>query len=108
MLADELVTGREVEDDIGSCQGQIVAGRNRCPDILTDLDTELHAITRHKELGLGTDVDGAASKEDICGIQVLGRGKPTLLIELTIVGQVGLGNDTHDATTLNDYCTIIK
>ena len=108
VLANELVAGREVEDDIGSCQGQIVAGRNGCPNILADLDTELHAITRHKQLGFGTDMDGAACKEDICRIQVLGRGKPTLLIELTVVGQIGLGDDTHDATTLNDDCAIIK
>ena len=107
VLSNKLVAGREVEDDISSCQSQIVAGRNRCPDILTDLDTKLHTIASHKDLGFSTHVDRATCKVDISRIQILSRSKPTLLIKLTIVGQIGLGDDTHDDTTLNHYCTII-
>ena len=67
----------------------------------------LHAVACHKELGLGTDVNRSSCIEDICRIQILSRGKPTLLVELTIVGEVCLGDNPHDATTLNDYCAII-
>ena len=42
----------------------------------------------------------------MCGAQVLGRGKPALLIELAVVGQVGLGYNAEELSFLDDNRTI--
>ena len=62
MLADELVAGREVEDDVGTRQSEVVAGRYRSPDVFAYLHTELHAVGCHKQFGVSADIDESASK----------------------------------------------
>ena len=52
MLTDQLVAGGEVQDDVGTCQCQVVAGRDGSPYVLTDLTTELHTIGGNEELWL--------------------------------------------------------
>ena len=105
MFANELIAGREVDNDVSTCHRQVVTGRNGCPDILTDLYAKLH-VAHLEKLGLGRERDRRASQIDICGVQVLRRGKPALLIEFTIVGQVGLRNYTKQRATLDDSSTV--
>ena len=108
MLTNQFVAGREVEDDICTREGEIIAGRNRCPHILADLHTELHTTAGDEEFGLCTHGETAACKEEGRRIQILGRGKPTLLVELGIVGQIGLGDDTQQLSTLDHSGTVIQ
>ena len=51
MLADEFIACREIEDDVGSCKGEIVARRDRCPYILAYLDAEFHTVASGEHLG---------------------------------------------------------
>ena len=71
MLADELIAGREIEDDIGTRERQIVAGRNWCPHILADLHTKLHAIRSDKDLGFCTDRNCITSINAGDGVHIL-------------------------------------
>ena len=54
MFPYQFVTGREVEDDVCTREGEIIAGWNRRPYILADFHAKLHAIGRNEELGLCT------------------------------------------------------
>ena len=106
VLAHELVAGGEVEDDVGTGQGQLVAGGSGRPDVLAHLDAEEHVVTRAEELCLGCELYGAACKTDFHRPQVLGRSKPALFVELAVVGQVGLRHDAQQLSTLDDGSTV--
>ena len=108
VLANDLVAGREVEDDVGTCHRQIVARRNRCPHVLADLYAKLHAVSRHEEFRICTDRDDPACKIELRRIQILSRGKPALFIELCIVGQVSLWHQAQQCTALDNGCTVIE
>lgn len=89
-----------------TCHRQQIAGRNGQPHVFTYLDAELHAVSGLEQLGLGTQPDGGACQIDLRRIQVLGRGKPAFLVELVIVGQIGLGNHTEYAAPLHHNGTV--
>ena len=71
MLTNELVAGREVEDDIGTRERQIVAGRNRCPHIFADLNAKLHTIGSDKDLGFCTDGNSVTCINACDGVHIL-------------------------------------
>ena len=102
VLTDELVAGGAVEDNLGTSHRQVVAWRNRCPDILADFHAELHAVGCLKQLRFGRQTDGRAGQIDVSRIQVLRRSKPALLVELVVVGQISLGDDAQNAAALDD------
>ena len=52
LLACQLVTGRQVENDIGTSQCQLVAWGQRCPYVFTDFDAEPHAVAGAEDEGL--------------------------------------------------------
>ena len=108
MFADQLVAGGEVQDDVGTGQSQTVAGRDGSPHVLTDLTPELHTVGGDEDLRFGSHMHRTASEIDIRRIQVLGRGKPTFLVELTVVRQIGLRHDTEQCTTLDDGGTVVE
>ena len=93
MLANQLVASREVQYDVGTSQCQIVAWWYGGPHILADLRTKLHTVGSHEYLRLWGDVHRTASEIDIRRIQVLCRGKPSLLVKLAVVGQIRLRHD---------------
>ena len=59
-----------------------------------------------EELGLGRQAYGSARKIDFGGIKVLRGGKPALLVELVIVGQIGLGHNTQQRAILDNGSTV--
>ena len=71
VLAHELVAGGEVEDDVGTGQGQLIAGGSGRPDVLAHLDAEEHVVARAEELCLWCELYGAACETDFHGPQVL-------------------------------------
>ena len=79
MLANEFVAGREVEDDVCTREGEIIAGRDGCPYIFADLHTELHAIGSDKEFGFSTDRDRGACEIENRRIPYDFLRKPILL-----------------------------
>ena len=106
VLADELVAGGAVENNLCASHREVVAGRNGCPDVLANLHAKLHLVRRLEDNGLGRQQHGRAGEVDLRRIEVLGRGKPALLIELVVVGQIGLGHDTQNGATLDDCSTV--
>ena len=106
MLADELVAGGTVENEVGTSHRQIVAGGHGSPYVLTNLHAELDTVRGLKNLWRRRYTDMRTSQIQVGGVNVLSRSKPALLIELVIVGQIRLGNDTQDGSALNDDSTV--
>ena len=101
MLANQFVGCRQIQDDISTGHRQVVAGRNGCPNVLTNLNAQPHSVTGMNDNGLGRDFDGRTSQIDGGRIQVTSGRKPTLLIEFAIVGQISLGDYGQYATLLD-------
>ena len=106
MLADELVAGREVEDDVGPGQRQTVAGRRGGPEVFAHLDAEPDTLRGLEQLGRGGDDDGASGQIDLGVSQILSRGEPALFVELVVVGQIGLGHDAEHGALLQHDGTV--
>ena len=106
MLAQKLIGSREVEHDVGTRQGQVVAGRCRGPHVLTNLHTKHGAIGRAEELGGGSQRHHVARIAYGHLAQVLQRGKPALLIKLIVIGEIGLGNNAQDLAFLKHNTTV--
>ena len=108
VLAYQLVGGREVQDDVGTGQGQVVARRQRCPHVFANLDAEAGTVAGAEHLRLSRHTHRTASQIDLLGLQVGGRGKPALLVELVVVGQVGLGHQSQQAPMLHHGGTVVE
>jgi hypothetical protein len=108
VLTDELVAGREIQDDISSGKGEVITWRYGSPHILADLDTKLHTIACGEEYWLRAYMNRTTSKVYVSRIKILGRSKPTLLVELPIVRKICLWYDAKNLTTLDDYCAIVE
>ena len=99
----QLVGGGEVEDDVGACQRQLGAGGSGSPHVLADLHTEGKALVCAEHLHVGGQLHGLAGISHLRVAQVLRRSKPAFLVELTIVGQIGLWHDAKDLSSLHHY-----
>ena len=106
VLANQFVAGRKIEDDIGTCQRKVIAGRRGGPDIFANFDTKPYAIASDKNLRREGEVNLIAGKAQFGSAQVLNRSKPTLLVELVVVGQILLGNDAQNLALLDDGGTV--
>ena len=108
VLTYELVGGRQVEDDISTSQGQLIAGRQRCPHILAYFDAEADTVAGAEELRLTRHGDRAARQVNLLLLQVGAAGKPAFLVELIIIGQEGLGHKTEDNPMLYHGGTVVE
>ena len=52
VLAQHLIAGREVEDNISTSHSQVITWGDRRPYVFADLNTKLHAIGGDKKLRL--------------------------------------------------------
>ncbi len=102
VLANEFVAGGQVEDEVGAGQGQHVAGGRGAPHVFADFDAEEGTAHRAEQLRTGGHQDTVARIANLARTQVLRRGEPTLLIELTVVGQIDLGNHPEQLAALDD------
>ena len=107
MLSDEFIACREVEDEVGTSQCQLVARRSRSPYILAYLYAKLHAVIGAENLHIRSQLHLVSGIADLAVAQILGRGKPALLIELTVVREIGLRHDAQDLSVL-DHDTAIQ
>ena len=107
-LAHHLVGGGQVEDHGGPRLGQGHGGGRGGPQILTDLHP-------HHQVGHGVagpdlpvpyaDLLAAQIQEDI---QVLAGGEPAPLVELPIVGDIGLGHQAQDLPLVDDRRAVVE
>lgn len=102
MLTDELIARREVEDEVGARQCQMVARGRGCPHILTDLYTKGHPIAGTEELRRRRDAHGMSRVAELLRMEILRRSKPPLLVKLTVIGQERLGDYPENLSTLKD------
>ena len=49
---------------------------------------------------------GRAGQIEVGGIEVLSGGKPSLLVEFIIIGQIGFGHESEQGAALNDSSTV--
>ena len=108
MLTYELVGGRQIEDDISTSQGQLIAGWQRCPHILAYFDAEADTVAGAEKLRLTRHGDRAARQINLLFLQVGAAGKPALLVKLIIIGQEGLGHETEDNPMLHHCGTVVE
>ena len=106
MLTQHLVTCRTVQDDVGTSHRQVIAGWHGSPHILADFHAELHAGSRLEHLRFCRHGNVGTSQIDVGIVEVLRGGEPALLIELIIIGQIGLGNNSQQVTGLDDGSTV--
>lgn len=91
LLAYYLVGGGQVQNQGSSQGGEMVGGRNRRPQILTDFHA--HRQVRHiltEEKLRGAEGNSLAAQGDHLTFRPAGR-KPSLFVEFPVVGQMGLG-----------------
>ena len=99
-LAHRLIAGGEIQNQRGSLRRQAQGGRLGGPEILADLHADgesRHLRAAEHQTGgevhrrLSREGDGAARPP-----QVLPGGKPAGLVELTVVGDMGLGHQAEE------------
>ena len=108
-LAHHLVGGGEVQNHRRPRPGQGGGGGLRGPEVLADL----HANHQARQ-GIALQ-DHAVGEVDILlagqghqGVHALPGGEPALLIELPVVGDIGLGDQTQDLSSLYDSGAIVQ
>ena len=98
VLADQLVAGRQVEDEVGAQQGQLGAGRDGHPQVLADLDADAGLAGLEDQVAVQRHL--APADRDHRLLQARGRREPALLLELLVGGQVALGHHPEDLALL--------
>ena len=106
VLAYQFVAGRTVEDNVGAGHRQPVAGRDGCPHVLTNLYAKLDAVAGLVDRRLGCQIDGGTGQINLHGVEILCGSKPALLVELIVIGQIGLCHQSQQCTPLNDGGTV--
>ena len=102
--------GAEVEQHGRAGEGGAVARRHRHPHVLADLDVdgEPGDVGRlEEEVGAVGDVAVLVGAGPVRAVdegvdRVVAGGEPALLVELAVVGQVGLRRDPEDLAALDD------
>ena len=106
MFANKLVTGRKIENQVGSGKSQMITGRSWCPNILTDLNTKADSFSSSKQHGVGMNNKLLTSIVYGSWSQVLRRSEPALLIKFGIIGQISFRNDAQQLAFLEDYRSV--
>ncbi len=103
-LGHEGIGRGEVDEDRGARQRRIAARRCGNPHVLADLEVKRQALDlgrREQEIGPEGD---APSEEGHLGCQgVASRGELSLLVELSVVGQVALGHHPDGSPSVDDH-----
>ncbi len=103
-LGDEGIGGGEVDEDGGARERRVAARRCRDPDVLADLEMERQTLDlgdRKEEIGPERH---ALSEEGHLGDRgVAGRRELSLLVELSVVGQVALGHHPDGGPSVDDH-----
>ena len=109
-LPHDGVRGRQVDDDRRTCQGVADGGRVGSPEVLTDL-------RRHDKVGhaLAAQQDVGAKGRRLHLVEVKGNDdarrrwrKVTQLVELVVVGDVRLGNESQNLSTAERCGTVVE
>ena len=106
MLADKLVAGREIANDVGASKCQISARGIGCPYVFAYFDAELYAIGGNEDLALRCEYGLLTSVVDGCLVEMVGGCEPSFFVKLAVIGQIGFGNDAKDVASLKDYGAI--
>ena len=108
-FADDLVGGGGVGDDGRAAAGQELAGRAGGPQVLAQLDADaevLHRLVLQQHVG--AEGDCLAPEEDFAVLDVPAGGKLPHLIELAVVGQVGLGDEGQHLAVVDGGGAVVE
>ena len=107
-LARRLVGGGKIQDQGSPRPGQGDGGRLRSPQVLADLHP-------HHQIGHGLALPNQViAQGDILsaqlhhGVQFSPRGKPAGLVELPVVGDVGLGDQSQQLSAAHHRCAVAE
>ena len=99
---------RQVGKDGGTRQRGLGTRRDRHPHVLADLDVEVEAgDVEAAEDEVRAEAHVLAGDRDPLQLAVVAGGEPAALVELAVVGQVGLRRDPHDRPALDDDRTVV-
>ena len=101
-LADGDVTGRQVHEHKRAGERSVAAGRERRPEILANLDVhgEVWPILG-EDNQIAAEGDRFASHPNDRCARFAARGELPLLVELPIVGKIGLGHRAENAAAID-------
>ncbi len=108
-LADGDVGGRQVDQHLRPGQGRRAGWRNRGPEVLADLHVEAQ-----RQLALGAEQQvyperrGLAGHDDLTASLAGARSEIAALVELAVVGQIGLGDHAQDAPTMDHHGGVVE
>ena len=108
VLSHRLVAGGQVQQQGGARPRQRLGGRLRRPQVLADLhpqDKPRHAFTGEDHIGAEKDLLTAEGKQPVRGPAGL---KPASFVELSVVGQVRLGDDCQDLAPVDHRGAVIE
>ncbi len=109
-LAHGDVRGRQVEQDRGAGEGGVGRGGHGHPQVLADLDEEGEAgllVGLEQQARAERDAALAAQGDRVAHGGVAG-GELAALVELAVVGQVGLRHDAEDAALGEDDGAVVE
>ena len=107
-LAHQLVAGREVQNHRGPRLGQGHRGGRAGPQVLAQLHSQGqpgHGVAGEDHVGAQVDLLPAEGEQAAAGA---GGLEPPLLIELPVVGEVGLGDQGQDLSPVYHRGAIIR
>ena len=117
-LAHHLVAGGQVQDQGGTLLCQGAGGGVRRPEVLADLDAhgetgDVGALDQgagpvHQAPGAVLSLQIGHPDGEAVLLHARPAGKPALLVELPVVGNVGLGHHSHHLAPLDDHGAVIQ
>ena len=106
MLTYQLIAGRQIENNVRARQRQLVTRRSGSPYILAYLNAKEHTVSSAEQLDVSGHVHDIPRIPQFHVTQILGGGEPSLLIKLTIIGQVELGHHAQYVPFLDNNSAI--
>ena len=103
VFADKVVTGRDVDDDLGSGHGGVCTGRDGCPQILAYFHAYPDAEAVDKQMCAERNLTTAERDRSVS----LGRRRPpAFFVKFVVIGDVGLGDNCYKAMTENESAVV--
>ena len=102
VLAHQLITGREIEKQLGSRCGLKKRWRHHTPQILTYLDPKAHLTSLEEQ------IHTKRSTQQSGIFYLFTATKPPFLVKFPVIGQVSFWHDPSDLTIVQDHGAVVE
>ena len=106
VLAHKLVGCREVDNHVGAIHCSLCAWRQRRPQVFADFASHFGIANGKQHIAAKRHL-AVANHNRSLGRQRGRRSKPSLLVELSIVGNIGFGYYSHHLAAANHHSAVI-